>query len=178
MGLFSRKPKELVYDAAECQSKKARMREMFNEAVEEGDSYEILRATETSSKFEHGFVFDTNTTTYYYYILGYRKSDGKVVMVQIDRELKQHSDAFFVDMDAVVGVNYYPKLKQACLIYKKGYGSYGEILNIYDTGSKTASGIGITNIVQEQEREGFLDFLEGVRSRLEQAGHKQEKWKR
>lgn len=176
MGLFSKKPKELVYDAAECQSKKARMREMFNEAVADGDSYEILRATETSSKFERGFVFDTNTTTYYFYILGYRKSDGKVVMVQIDRELKQHSDAFAIDMDAVVGVHYYPKLQQACLIYKKGYGSYGEILNIYDTGSKTVSGI--ANIVQKEEREAFLDFLEGVRSRLEQAGHKQEKWKR
>lgn len=176
MGLFSKKPKELVYDAAECQSKKARMREMFNEAVADGDSYEILRATETSSKFERGFVFDTNTTTYYFYILGYRKSDGKVVMVQIDRELKQHSDAFAIDMNAVVGVHYYPKLQQACLIYKKGYGSYGEILNIYDTGSKTVSGI--ANIVQKEEREAFLDFLEGVRSRLEQAGHKQEKWKR
>lgn len=176
MELFSKKPKELVYDAAECQSKKARMREMFNEAVADGDSYEILRATETSSKFERGFVFDTNTTTYYFYILGYRKSDGKVVMVQIDRELKQHSDAFAIDMDAVVGVHYYPKLQQACLIYKKGYGSYGEILNIYDTGSKTVSGI--ANIVQKEEREAFLDFLEDVRSRLEQAGHKQEKWKR
>lgn len=176
MGLFSRKPKELVYDAAECQSKKARMREMFNEAVDDGDSYEILHATETSSKFEHGFIFDTNTTTFYYYILGFRKSDGKVVMVQVNRELKQHSDAFFVDMDAVVGVTYYPKLEQACLIYKKGFGSYGEILNISDTGSKTVAGI--ANLVQKEEREAFLDFLEGVRSRLEQAGHKQEKWKR
>ena len=87
MGLFSKKPKELVYDAAECQKNKARMREMFNEAVADGDSYEILRATETSSKFEHGFVFDTNTTTYYYYILGYRKSDGNVVMLHMKRDL-------------------------------------------------------------------------------------------
>ena len=93
MGLFSKKPKELVYDAAECQKNKARMREMFNEAVADGDSYEILRATETSSKFEHGFIFDTNTTTYYYYILGYRQSDGKVVMVQMDRDLSRHSEA-------------------------------------------------------------------------------------
>lgn len=176
MGLFSKKPKELIYDAAECQKKKARMRELFNEAVADGDSYEILRATETSSKFEHGFVFDTNTTTYYYYILGYRQSDSKIVMVQIDRDLTQHSEAFYIDMGAVVKVTYYPKLEQACLIYKKGYPCYGEILNIYDTGSKTVSGI--ANIVQKEEREAFLDFLEGVRSRLEQAGNKQEKWKR
>ena len=176
MGLFSKKPKELVYDAAECQKNKARMREMFNEAVADGDSYEILRATETSSKFEHGFIFDTNTTTYYYYILGYRQSDGKVVMVQMDCDLSRHSEALYIEMDAVERVSYYPKLAQACLIYKKGYGSYGEILNIYDTGSKTVAGI--ANIVQKEEREGFLDFLEALRSRLEQAGHKQEKWKR
>lgn len=54
------------------------MRELFNEAVADGDTYEILHATETSSKFEKGFVFNTNTTTFYYYILGYRKTTAKL----------------------------------------------------------------------------------------------------
>ncbi len=103
-------------------------------------SFEILRATETSSKFEHGFIFDTNTTTYYYYILGYRQSDGKVVMVQMDRDLSRHSEALYIEMDAVERVSYYPKLAQACLIYKKGYGSYGEILNIYEYCAKGREG--------------------------------------
>jgi L-rhamnose mutarotase len=39
MGLFSKKPKELIYDTAECAKKKTRMREMFNEAVNEKDSF-------------------------------------------------------------------------------------------------------------------------------------------
>lgn len=129
MGLFSKKPKELVYDAAECQRKKECMRNMFNEAVPEGDSYEVLHATQTSTKFERGFVFDTNTTSFYHYILGYRRSDDKVVLVQVDRDLTQHSDAFFVDMDAVVGASYNPKYTQACLLYKKGYPDYAEILD-------------------------------------------------
>ena len=176
MGLFSKKPKELEYDAADCQRKKEIMRRMWNEAVEDGDSYEILRSGQTKSKFERGFVFDTNTTTFYHYIVGYRKSDWKVGMVQIDRELTQHSEAFFVDMSAVVGVNYYPKIKQAWLLYRKGYGDYGEEFNISDTGSKTVAGI--TNTVQAEEREKFLDFLEELRGRLEQQGYKQEKWKR
>lgn len=176
MGLFSRKPKELVYDAKECQNKKTQMRQMFNEAAEEGDGYEILHATQTSSKFEHGFIFDTNTTTFYHYILGWRQSGDKIVLVQIDRDLTQHSEAFFVDMEAVTGVHYNPKYSQASLIYRKGYSSYGEILDIGDTGSKTM--YGIANTVQKEEREAFLDYLEGLRSRLEQAGHKQEKWKR
>ena len=85
MGLFSKKPKELEYDTADCVNKKTRMRELFNEAVADGDTYEILHATETSSKFEKGFVFNTNTTTFYYYILGYRKNDCKIVLVQTDR---------------------------------------------------------------------------------------------
>ena len=33
-------------------------------------------------------------------------------------------------------------------------------------------------MVQKEERERFLDFLEELRSRLEKEGHKQEKWKR
>ncbi len=176
MGLFSKKPRELAYDAADCQRKKARMREMFNEAVEDGDSYAILHATETSTKFERGFVFDTNTTTYYHYIVGYRKSDDRVVMVQVDRELSQHSEAVFIDMDSVAQVHYQPKYQQASLIYKKGSRDYGEVMNINDTGSKTVAGI--ANVVQAQEREQFLDYLEGLRSRLEQKGYKQEKWKR
>lgn len=176
MGLFSKKPKELVYDAADCQRKKDIMRKMWNEAVEDGDSYEILHASQTSSKFEKGLVFDTNTTTYYHYIVGYRKSDWKVGLVQIDRELTQHTEPYFVDMSAVVGVNYHAKLKQAWLIYRKNYGDYGEQFNIDDTGSKTMAGI--TNTVQPEEREKFLDFLEELRSRLEKEGHKQEKWKR
>lgn len=166
----------MAYDAAECQRKKSRMREMFNETVTDGESYDILHATQTSTKFEHGFVFDTNTTSFYHYILGYRKSDSKVVLVQIDRDLTQHSDAFYVEMDAVVGASYNPKYHQACLLYKKGYPGYAEILDVGDTGSKTM--YGIPNTVQMQEREAFLDFLEQLRSRREQEGHKQEKWKR
>lgn len=176
MGLFSKKPKEVAYDAADCQRKKAIMRSMWNEAVEDGDSYELLHAIQTSSKFERGLVFDTNTTTFYHYIVGYRRSDQTIGMVQVDRELTQHSEPFYVDMSAVVGVSYHAKLQQAWLLYRKDYGEYGEQFNISDSGSKTVAGI--ANMVQEEERERFLDFLEELRARLEQAGHKQERWKR
>lgn len=170
MGLFSKKPKEIEYDAAECERKKEIMRQMWNEAVEDGDSYEILHATQTTSKFERGFIFDTNTTTFYHYIVGYRKSDSQVTLVQIDRELTRHTEPFHVDMGAVVGVAYYPKQQQAWLLYRKGYEGYGEQFNLGDSGSKTVAGI--ADLVQKEEREAFLDFLEGLRSRLEIEGHK------
>ena len=79
-------------------------------------------------------------------------------------------------MSAVEGAIYNAKIKKAWLLYRKGYESYGEQFNISDTGSKTMAGI--TNTVQAEEREKFLDFLEELRGRLEQQGYKQEKWKR
>lgn len=176
MGLFSKKPKELVYDAAKCQQKKMIMRQMWNEAVEDGDSYEIIHACQTTSKFEKGFIFDTNTTTYYYYIVGYRRSDNRIGMVQIDRQLTQHTEPFYVDMNAVVGVSYDAKLKHAWLLYRKDYGEYGEKLDISDSGSNSFAGI--TDMVQKEEREKFLDFLEELRNRLQAEGHKQREWKR
>lgn len=176
MGLFSKKPKEVVYDEAECRRKKELMRRMWNEAVEDGGSYELIHAHQTSSKFEQGLIFDTNTTSFYHYIVGYRRSDWSVGMVQVDRELTQHSEPYFVDMSAVVGVSYEAKLQQAWLLYRKNYGEYGEQLNISDSGSKTVAGI--ASMVQKEEREKFLDFLEELRGRLEREGYKQEKWKR
>ena len=151
MGLFSKKVKELEYDAVECKNKKEIMRNIFNEAVADGESFEILHAMETSTKFKRGLVTDTTTTTYYHYILGYRKRDDKML-------------------------SYNPKLSHANLIYKKGTSDYGEILNIGDTGSKTM--YGISNTMQKEEREKFLDYLETLRAKLEARGFKQEKWKR
>lgn len=107
---------------------------------------------------------------------GWTEDYDKVVMVQVDRGLTQRSEAYEVDMDSVVGVNYNPKYFQVCLRYRKGYGDYGEILNIGDTGSKTM--YGIPNMVQKEEREAFLDYLERLRGRLQEQGYKQEKWTR
>ena len=41
------------------------MREVFNEAVKDGDTYEVMYADMSTSKFERGFVFDCNTTTFF-----------------------------------------------------------------------------------------------------------------
>lgn len=176
MGLFSRKPKVPEYDQADCEVKKKRLREIFNEAVEDGDSYEVLYASMNSSKFERGFVFDTNTTTFYFYVMGYRRSDFRIVLVQVDSALENHSEAIPIDMDSVVNVSYDPKISKACLKYRKGYDSYGELLGIGGSSSKTI--YGPKNIHQPEERERFLDFLEAFRSQLEQKGYKLDKWTR
>ena len=130
----------------------------------------------TSSKFERGFIFDTNTTSFYYYIVGHRRSDFDVVLIQVDSQLGEHTDACPIEMDKVVNVSYEPKYHQLCFQYEKNYGIYGEILNIDGTGRDTK--YGPKNIYQPEEIEKFLDFAEGFRSRLQQKGCKLDKWKR
>lgn len=176
MGLFSKKPKAVEYDANDCEIKKKRMREIFNETVNDGDTYEILYAYKSTSKYEQGFVFDTNTTTFFFYIVGYRKSDFNLVLVEIDSQLKEHSDATYIDMDNVNNVSYYPKINQLCFEYKKGTGSFGELLEIGGTSAKTL--YGPKNIYQPDEIEKMLDFAEAFRVTLEEKGYKLDKWKR
>lgn len=176
MGLFSKKPQVPDYDAADCEAKKKRMREIFNEAVENGNEYEILYCSMTSSKFEQGFFINTNTTSFFYYIAGYRQSDFSLVLVQIDSELKEHSEAIYIDMDKMANVSYNPKYSQLCFQYQKGYGAYGELLDIGGTSRKTM--YGPKNIYQPEEIEKFLNFAEAFRDKLAQKGCKLEKWKR
>ncbi len=71
-----------------------------------------------------------------------------------------------MDMKVVTSVVYYPKIQQVWLKYRKDYGNVDEQFNINGTGSKTVDGI--ANLVQ----------TEALRNRLEQEGHKQERWKR
>lgn len=176
MGLFSKKPKLPVYDAQDCQAKKARMREIFNSLVEDGDSYRLVLAESTTFQKESGIIFDTQTTTYCHLIAGHRTSDWQTVLIQVDRELAQYGEPLYVEMDAVVETSYYPKLKQAWLIYRKDYGKYGEKLEVWDTGSD--SQYAVANMQQEKEREEFLDYLESFTEHLKEKGYKFRKWKR
>lgn len=175
MGLFSKKAKEVDYDPVASTNNKVCMRRLFNEAVSEGDSYTIMECYSSTSKFEQGIWFNKTTTSFYFYILGYRRSDNQVILVQVDSNLTEHSEAFFVDMEALADIVYYPKIEQAALVYRKGYGPYGEILNLGDLGRKE---IGITNLYQKEERNDFLNFLEEYRHILERKGCKLSKWKR
>ena len=173
MGLFSKKPKEPEYDAVDCERKKKRMREVFNEAVKDGDTYEVLYADMSTSKFERGFVFDCNTTTFFYYIAGFRQGDFSLALVQIDAALQEHSDPFYVDMDNVGNVSYDPKVHQLCFEYKKCSEDFAELLNIGGTSSKTL--YGPKNIHQPDEIEKILNFAEAFRAKLEQKGYKLDK---
>ena len=63
MGLFSKKPKAPEIDLAVSEEHKKRFREIFSETVPGGEEYQILYGYSTTSKFERGFVFNTNPIT-------------------------------------------------------------------------------------------------------------------
>ena len=56
MGLFSRKPK---IDMEEARKNKEKMRQLFNQAVADGNTYQILYATTGSTWKESGILSDT-----------------------------------------------------------------------------------------------------------------------
>lgn len=176
MGLFSKKPKPLSIDPDISAENKRKMREMFNELVEDGDSYHVIYAGTSDSTFSRGLVYDTTTTTFHYLIVGYRESDFRVAVIEIGREIKSHGTPCFVEIDEIRETNYYPKLYQAWLIYKKGHEQYGVKLEIGDCSANSA--YGMRNIDQHEEREDFLNFLEKYTDALRAKGFKIKAWKR
>lgn len=175
MGLFSKKPKTISYDPQISNENKSKLRALFNDAVEDGDTYQILYGTSSSSHVEKGFVLDTRVTTFYSYIMGWREADSRVVFVQINTELTQHADAFYITINQVKETSYNIKLNQIWFIYKEGP-DYGMGLKIGDRSSTVYAGL--SNLYQEPEREAFLDFFEKYTDKLLQTGFKFKKWKR
>lgn len=176
MGLFSKKPKPLNVVAEISVQNKQKMRAMFNSVVEDGDTYRIIYAGSSDASFSKGFYIDTMTTTFHYLIVGYRESDFRVVVMEIDREITRHGDPCYVEMKDIESTDYYPKLCQAWLIYKKGVGQYGVKLDIKDCSA--TSMYGMRNIDQREEREDFLNFLEKYTDALREKGFKIKPWKR
>lgn len=175
MGLFKKEAQPGI-DMEQSAANKKRFRELFNDAVPEGDTYNILYGSSSKSQINKGFVVDTRVTTFYYYILGYRESDNRVAVLQIDRDITQHSEPEFISIQEVKETSYYKKLHQIWFIYKDSNRGYGVGLNIGD-GSATSL-YGIRNVAQEAEREQFLDFFERYTEQLRQMGCKIKKWKR
>ncbi len=175
MGLFSKKPKEIVIDLNASEENKRKMREMFSSVIEDADTYHIIHASNSDQTFDRGFFIDTRITTFHNFIMGYRESDFQVVLLEIDLEIKKHAEPFYVSINEIKETNYYPKLCQAWLIYKDGP-VYGIKMEIDDVSS--TSKYGMHNISQSEEREDFLNFLEKYTDELQRRGFKFKRFKR
>lgn len=173
MGLF--KKKEPVFNMERVEENKRKIRELFNQAVEDGDSYKVLYA--------HAMVSDYNaftkvrTSTYTNYIFGYREEGYSIIVMSVDRDLTSVGMPRYIDIQTVKETNYYKKYGQAWLVYedRKTYG-YGTELQIDDQPSNTR--YSTPDIKQEEEREAFLDFFEKYTEQLRAMGRKIKKWKR
>ena len=77
MGLFSKKPKVHM---EETQKNKVKMRQLFNQSVSDGDTYQVLYATTGSTWKESDVLSDTRVYQFISLVFGYRETDFKQVL--------------------------------------------------------------------------------------------------
>lgn len=94
MGLFGLgKKKEM--DVVRSDENKAKMRALFDQVVEEGDSYKIVYGYTSDVKNSY-YGFATKTTyTYGSFIVGYRDQDMSIVLLETDPEISGCGDAHY-----------------------------------------------------------------------------------
>ena len=173
MGLFFKKTSK--FDEEISTENKKRLREIFNDAVSEGESYRILYAGATDQAFRKGLIADTKATTFHNYIVGYRREDFQVVILDIDRAMIQYAEPLYIDIDEIKETNYYRKTRQAWFVYKNGP-AYGIKIEIGDSDANAR--YTIPNLHQEKERELFLNFFERYTNVLRKRGYSIDRWKR
>ena len=160
MGLFSRKPK---IDMEEAQKNKVKMRGLFNRAVSEGDSYEVLYATTGSTWKEDGILSDTQVYQFISLVFGYRESDLKLVAVPVNIELTEFSEPLEIGISEVKYVKY--RKKDHCLdmdFKERGRKSMYFGFSDIEQNSKSF----VDNVSQEEERQKFMAFIEKYQAKL------------
>lgn len=160
MGLFSRKPK---IDMEAALKNKSKMRQLFNQAVFDGDSYQILYATTGSTWKEDGLFSDTRVYQFVSLVFGYRESDYKIIAVPINIELTQFSDPFEIMISEVKSVKY-RKRENTWEIYFSERGRNSMYFTFDDVGQNSKSFV--DNVSQEEERQALMAFTEKYKSKL------------
>lgn len=160
MGLFSRKPK---IDMEETQKNKVKMRQLFNQAVSDGDSYQVLYATTGSTWKEEGLLSDTRVYQFISLVLGYRESDFKIVAVPVNIELTEFSEPLEIQISEVRAVKYRKRDNYLDMDFsqrgrKSMYFGFGDI----EQNSRSF----VDNVSQEEERQQFMAFIEKYRAKL------------
>lgn len=159
MGLF--KKKEPPFNEAQCLEKKAKMRELFNDGVENGGQYRLLKMSTNNYKFERGLVVNTRTTTFQYYILGYRPDQPEIIIVPIDPDLTVHGSYSVVDLREIKDADYYNKIQQLAMTRKAETVEPGDSgYYIFNIGDSSEQSLYMKNIRQAEEREGLLALAE------------------
>ncbi|MBD5541640.1 MAG: hypothetical protein HDR00_10720 [Lachnospiraceae bacterium] len=160
MGLFSRKPK---IDMEEVQKNKVKMRQLFNQAVSDGDSYQVLYATTGSTWKEEGLLSDTRVYQFISLVLGYRESDFKIVAVPVNIELTEFSEPLEIEISEVRAVKYRKRENTLDMDFSQR-GRRSMYFSFGDIGQNSHSFV--DNVSQEEERQQFMAFIEKYRAKL------------
>lgn len=160
MGLFSRKPK---IDMEEAQKNKVKMRRLFNQAVSDGDSYQILYATTGSTWKESGLFSDTRVYQFISFVFGYRETDCKIVAVPVNIELTEFSEPLEIQIAEVKAIKYRKKEDSMDMDFstrgrRSMYFDFGDI----EQNSKSF----VDNVSQAEERQKLISFLEQYKAKL------------
>lgn len=100
MGLFGfGKKKE--WDLVRSEQNKARIRELFNSVVSDGDSWKVLYGYTEDVKNMDYLLARKTTYTFGSLIIGYRESDMSIALVQTTPELEDCSEAKIFSKNAI-----------------------------------------------------------------------------
>lgn len=160
MGLFSRKPK---IDMEEAQKNKEKLRELFNQAVENGDSYQVLYATTGSTWTESGILSDTRVYQFISLAFGYRESDFSLAAVPVNIELTQFSEPLTIQIEEMKSIKYRKKEHVLEMDFKER-GRKGMYFTFDDIEKDSKSFV--SNISQEEERQKLAAFLDSYKAKL------------
>ncbi len=154
MGLFSKLFKGPEIDMAKSEANAKRMRALFNEAVENGDSYRLIFGyTEDVSRFNYGFVHGSKTKIGNL-IVGWNEETETIVAVPTVPDLSGRGEAVFYRRSEIWKAyrNKYPT--DAFVIYpdRKGYLA----INAYDWLDDERLYVYVS---QEAELAAFTDFF-------------------
>lgn len=160
MGLFSRKPK---IDMEEAQKNKVKMRQLFNQAVADGDSYQILYATTGSTWKESGILSDTLVSQFISLVFGYRESDYKIVALPVNIKLTEYSEPWEIQVSEVKAIKYRKKENSMSMDFKER-GRNSTYFSFDDVEQNSHSFV--DNVSQEEERQKFMAFIETYKTKL------------
>ena len=154
MGLFSKLFKGPEVDQAKSDANAKRMRELFNQMVEGGDSYRLIFGyTEDVSRFNYGFVHGSKTKIGNL-IVGWNEASQTIVVVPTVPDLSGCGDPTYYRRPEILKAyrNKYPT--EAFIIYpdKKGYIG----INAYDWLDDEKLYVYVS---QEEELAAFTEFF-------------------
>ena len=154
MGFFSKLFKGPEVDMEKSNANAKKMRELFNDAVENGDSYRLIFGyTEDVSRFNYGFVHGSKTKIGNL-IVGWNQAAETIVVVPTVPDLSGRGDPTYYRRSDILKAyrNKYPT--DAFVIYpdKNGYIA----INAYDWLEDETLYVYVS---QEEELAAFTDFF-------------------